>query len=147
MGACNMADGIAVPRMTAPRIAGRPVRLLTGQRGISLIGLIFSLAVLGMLVLLGFKILPTYIEYRAISTAIVVAKANGGTAREIRTAFDKNASASYITSISGRDLVIDSDGGQIDVSFAYQKKIALVGPASLVLDYAGSTAGVAQSAQ
>ncbi len=106
----------------------------------SLVGLIVTLAMLALLVLLGFKILPTYIEYRAISTAIVAAKAAGGTAREIRSAFDKNASASYIESISGKDLVIDSDGGQIEVSFAYEKKIALVGPASLLLDYAGSTA-------
>jgi N-methylhydantoinase A/oxoprolinase/acetone carboxylase beta subunit len=147
MGARNRADDMAAHRMTAHRVAGRPARLLTGQRGVSLIGLIFSLAMLGLGLMLGFKILPTYIEYRAISTAIVAAKANGGTAREIRSAFDKHASASYITSISGRDLVIDSDGGQIDVSFAYQKKIALVGPASLVLDYAGSTGAAAKPAR
>jgi hypothetical protein len=135
MGARNMAD-----EMTAHRLTDRSVKLLARQRGISLVGLIVTLAMLALLVLLGFKILPTYIEYRAISSAIVAAKAAGGTAREIRSAFDKNASASYIESISGKDLVIDSDGGQIEVSFAYEKKIALVGPASLLLDYAGSTA-------
>jgi hypothetical protein len=139
--------GARTDGMAAHLKVGRPVRLLAGQRGISLVGLIFSLAMLGLLVLLSFKILPTYIEYRAISTAIVAAKAAGGTAPQIRSAFDKNASAAYIESISGKDLVIDSSGGQIEVSFAYQKKIPLVGPASLVLDYVGSTDGVAKPAR
>ena len=125
-------------------MAGKSVRSLSRQRGISLLGLISSLFMLGLLVLLGFKILPTYIEYRAISTAIVAAKAAGVTAPQIRSAFDNNASASYIESISGKDLVIDSSGGQIEVSFAYEKKIPLVGPASLVFDYAGSTGAAAK---
>jgi hypothetical protein len=127
-----MARSMGLHRARLPA----PIR----QRGISLVGLMLALAVLGMLVLLGFKILPAYLEYRAISTAIVSAKADGGTVREIRSAFDRSAGASYISSIAGKDLIIDSDGGQIEVSFAYQKKIPLVGPASLVLDYAGSTA-------
>lgn len=121
-----------------------PMRLPTGlpirQRGISLVGLILILAVLAMLILLGFKILPAYLEYRAISTAIVSAKAEGATVREIRSAFDRSAGAAYIASISGKDLIIDNDSGEIEVSFSYQKKIPLVGPASLVFDYAGSTA-------
>ena len=110
------------------------------QRGVSLLGLIFVLAMLGVLGLLALKIIPTYVEYRAISTAIVSAKAGGGPEREIRSAFDRSASAAYIESIAGRDLIIARDNDEIEVSFAYAKKIPLVGPASLVLDYAGSTA-------
>lgn len=129
--------------MGARSMGTHRTRLPIRQRGISLVGLILTLAVLGMLVLLGFKILPTYLEYRAISAAIVSAKAEGVTVREIRSAFDKSASAAYIVSISGKDLIIDNDSGEIDISFAYQKKIPLVGPASLVLDYAGSTGAAA----
>jgi hypothetical protein len=124
----------------ARRSPGLPNRQRGSERGVSLVGLILILAVLGMLVLLGFKILPTYLEYRAISSAIILAKAAGGGPREIRSAFDRSASATYITSISGQDLSIDNDGTGMEVSFAYEKKIPLVGPASLVLDYAGSTA-------
>ncbi len=113
---------------------------LSAQRGVSLVGLIFILAMLGLVVLLALKIIPTYIEYRAISTAIVSAKAGAATIPEMRSAFDRSASATYIDSISGRDLDIVNDGGEIEISFAYEKKIPLIGPASLVLDYAGSTA-------
>ena len=115
-------------------------RHLTKQGGITLVGLIFALAILGVVGVLGMKIAPTYLEYRAISNAIALAKTAGTTVREIRNAFDKNASVTYIDSISGKDLTIGKDNGEMEVSFAYEKKIPLVGPASLVLDYVGSTA-------
>jgi lipopolysaccharide export LptBFGC system permease protein LptF len=110
------------------------------QQGLSLVGLIFLLAIVGFFAVLGLKVVPTYIEYRAVANAIKTAKAAGSTVLEIRTSFDKNANVNYIESITGKDLLIDKDNGELEVSFAYQKKIPLVGPASLVLDYAGSTA-------
>jgi type II secretory pathway pseudopilin PulG len=110
------------------------------QQGISLVGLIVGLAILGFVGILGLKIVPTFVEYRSISNGIVQAKAAGTTVREIQAAFDKAASATYIDSISGKDLTIAAENGEIEVSFAYEKKIPLVGPASLVLDYTGTTA-------
>jgi hypothetical protein len=111
------------------------------QAGISPIGLIFVVAVLGCLALLGLKIVPTYTEYRAIQNAIVTAKQAGGTnVAEIQKSFDASATVNYISSISGRDLIIGKENGEMEVSFAYEKKIPLVGPASLLLEYAGTTA-------
>ncbi|CAN7235128.1 DUF4845 domain-containing protein [Pseudoduganella sp. LjRoot289] len=112
---------------------------LQKQRGISLIGLMFAIAVLAAIGLLAMQIIPTYSEYRAISAAIVKAKAAGGTPQEIQSSFSKSAEVGYISSITARDLVITREDGALEVSFAYDKKIPLVGPASLLLEYAGST--------
>ena len=111
------------------------------QRGVSLVGLIVVLAVLGFVGVLGLKIVPTYTEYRAIQNAIVTAKSIGGNSVvEIQKAFDASATTGYISSINGRDLVIGKENGEMEVSFAYEKKIPLVGPASLLLEYQGTTA-------
>jgi len=111
------------------------------QAGISPIGLIFVIAVLGCVALLGLKIVPTYTEYRAIQNAIVSAKQAGGTnVAEIQKSFDAAATVNYISSISGRDLIIGKENGEMEVSFAYEKKIPLVGFASLLLEYSGTTA-------
>ncbi|MEV4778778.1 DUF4845 domain-containing protein [Burkholderia sp. LMU1-1-1.1] len=111
------------------------------QQGISLVGLIVVLAALGFIGVLGLKIVPTYTEYRAIQNAIVTAKSIGGNSVvEIQKAFDASATTGYISSISGRDLVIGKENGEMEVSFAYEKKIPLVGPASLLLEYQGTTA-------
>jgi hypothetical protein len=139
-----MDAGVMQKMMLGPRVQQKPrMQLspqLSAQRGVSLVGLIFILAVLGLVMLLALKVIPTYIEYRAISTAIVSAKAGAATVSEARTAFDRSASATYIDSISGGDLDIVKLDSEIEISFAYEKKIPLIGPASLVLDYAGSTA-------
>lgn len=110
------------------------------QKGISLVGLIVVLAVLGFILVLALKIVPTYTEYRAIQNAIVTAKATGGSVLEMQKSFDANATTGYISSITSRDLLIGKENGEVEISFAYEKKIPLVGPASLLLEYQGTTA-------
>jgi FlaG/FlaF family flagellin (archaellin) len=110
------------------------------QRGMSIVGLILMLALIGLVFVLAAKITPTVIEYMSIKKAIQTAKASGNTIKEIQTAFDKQAEVGYIDSINGRDLSIVKDGDGYAVSFSYTKKITLVGPASLLMEYEGTTA-------
>lgn len=127
--------------MRAEMLSGLPRRR---QAGVTLTGLIVVLAVLGVIAVLALKILPTYTEYRAVRNAIIAAKAGGGDSpAEIRRLFNASATVNYITAIAGRDLVIERDGDELQVSFAYEKKIPLVGPASLLLEYQGATAKTA----
>ncbi|RJG05803.1 DUF4845 domain-containing protein [Noviherbaspirillum cavernae] len=120
------------------------MELLSGitdrQRGVSLSGFIFVIVIVAIATVIGMKIVPTVVEYSAIKKAIVSAKNAGTTVREIQLAFDKQSAAGYIDSIAGKDLEItrNADGG-LDVSVAYEKKIALFGPVSLVIDYVATT--------
>lgn len=110
------------------------------QRGITLVGLIFVLAMLGAIGVLGLKVVPTVVEYYSIKKAVASAKTAGHTIPEIQAAFDRQTDVGYIDSISGKDLEIVKDGDEIEINFAYPKKIPLFGPASLLIEYAGSTA-------
>lgn len=111
------------------------------ERGISLVGLIVVLAILGGIGLLAMQVVPTYIEYRAIQGAIERAKKDGGeSVKDIQDSFNKSAEVGYITAIQGRDLQIVREGGEFEISFAYEKKIPLAGPASLLMEYEGTTA-------
>ncbi len=110
-----------------------------GQRGFSLarfLGLVMVVGLSGFLLL---RIAPSLLEYWAVDKAIVAAAAVSRNPAELRSAFDKLAAAGYIDAIEGKDLTIDSQDGKMQVSFAYQKKIPLVGPASLLIDYQGTT--------
>lgn len=111
------------------------------QRGMTLVGLICVLAIVAVIAVLGMKVVPTAIEYSAIGKTIASAKATGTTPAEIRAAFDRQANVGYIDAIAGKDLDIAQVNGELEISFAYQKKIPLFGPASLLLEYAGTTAG------
>ncbi|RZI40154.1 DUF4845 domain-containing protein [Herbaspirillum sp. HC18] len=111
------------------------------QNGLTLVGFIFVIVIVALLAVLGMKVVPTVVEYAAIKKAIVNAKAGGTTASEIQNSFDRQRTTNYIESVSGKDLEIVRTADGWDVSVAYQKKIGLVGPASLVIDYVATTAG------
>lgn len=109
------------------------------QQGLSLSGFMFVVVIVALVAVFGMKVVPSIVEYSAIKKAIVKAKEAGTTPAEIKASFDKQATTGYIESITGKDLEIKNTGSGFDVSVAYQKKIELVGPASLVIDYAAST--------
>ena len=119
------------------------IQMLTSsarQTGLSLVGFIFLLSIVAVVMVLGMKLVPTVNEYSAIKKAIASAKQNGTTPQEIRSSFDKHAEVGYIDSVTGKDLKVLQTSDGFEVSVAYQKKIPLVGPASLVLDYEATTA-------
>jgi hypothetical protein len=109
------------------------------QRGVSLVGLIFILAILGMIGVLAMKVVPTITEFMAVKKAISIAKTSGNSMPEVRLSFDKQADVAYITSVTGKDLDIRKTGDGFEVAVSYEKKIPLFGPASLEIDYDAST--------
>jgi len=116
------------------------LRSESAQRGFSLIGLLCTLAMLGLIGLLLVRAGPGVIEYWAINKAVSAASVFAKTPAEVRSSFDKLAAAGYIDTISGKDLEIIGTGDAMQVNFAYQKIIPLAGPASLLINYHGSTA-------
>ena len=116
----------------------KPVSL-NKQQGVSLTGLILVLMVLGLFALLAIKIVPSYLEFRAVRDGIARAKTAGGSVSDMREAFDKSAGVNNVDAIRGRDLVISSESGSPQISFAYEKRIPLTERATLVIDYDGTT--------
>lgn len=109
------------------------------QRGVSLSGLLAVLVVLGVGAVFAMKLVPTYAEFSSAKDAIAKAKQAGGSVAEMQRAFDKNAEINNVSAISGKDLVISRDGGETEISFAYEKRVRLMGNVSLVIDYAATT--------
>lgn len=106
------------------------------QRGISFIGLLFVGAVIAFAGILAAQVVPTLIEFQAITKAASKA-ALGTTVPEIRSIFDRAGAIDDIHSISGKDLEVTKEGDKTVVSFAYMREIHLAGPAYLLLKYNG----------
>jgi hypothetical protein len=109
------------------------------QRGVSLSGLIVVMGVIIAVAMLGLKVIPSVLEYKSIKDGIVAAKATNGTVQEMRMAFDKNADINAVTTIAGKDLMINKINGETEVSFDYEQRIPLFTNVSLVIHYAGTT--------
>ncbi|MBY4599255.1 DUF4845 domain-containing protein [Ottowia caeni] len=117
------------------------MKQISSQRGISFLGLLFLGVVVAFLAIVGAKVVPTVTEFMTIQKAAKKAASEGDTVPAVRASFDRIASIDYISSISGKDLDITKDGDRVVVNFAYDKEIALFGPAYLLLKYRGSSAG------
>lgn len=113
------------------------------QRGMSIIGVILILILVVFAALIGMRVTPAYIEYftikKAISALTQSGELRGASAADVQRAFERRANVDDITSVSPQDLEITKDGGDIVISFAYEKRIPLFYNISLVVDFAGSS--------
>jgi hypothetical protein len=118
------------------------VRRITHQRGLSLVGMIFVTIIIVLVAVLGMKVAPEVIEYFKIMQAIsATAKgsAAGGSVAEIRRAYERRVIVDQITSVPPNELEVTKDGSRVTLSFAYEKKISLFGPVSLLIEFEGSS--------
>ncbi len=111
------------------------------QRGMGLFGLLFTLILIGALVLVGLKVFPTVNEYLTIKRAVnKIGAANYSTVPEVRSAFESIKAVEYsISSIGGKDLLIGQNGDRLVVGFAYNVEIELVRPVFLLMKYEGQS--------
>jgi Domain of unknown function (DUF4845) len=110
------------------------------QYGLALSGLVIWILILVVLVLIGLKIGPAYLEYFAAKKAIneVAQNDQSGTVSDMRKSFDLKAAIDNMA-ISGNDLQISKGGGVAVISFAYRKDIPLVDNIGVYINFEAST--------
>ena len=108
------------------------------QTGVSLLGLIIVAAVLIVVLLIGMKLAPSYIEFFAIKkavNAIASDKTASSSVAEVRKSFDKYATIDDISTIKGTDLEITKDGGSMVIRAAYRREVPLVANVGIYIDF------------
>lgn len=113
----------------------------------SAIGILLVLILVVFAALIGMKVTPAYIEYYTIKKAVAAISSSGelrgGTAADVRKAFESRQNIDDFTAIGPKDLEITKNGSELVISFAYEKKIPLFYNISLLIDFAGSSNPVA----
>lgn len=113
------------------------------ERGVSLSGTIFWLAVVGFVGVMAAKLLPAYLEYLAVRKMFAAMEQTGdlkGSVRDIRQAYERRNAIEDVKSLGSADLEISKIGGETVVSAAWSVKVPLVGNMSACLDFTATTA-------
>ena len=113
------------------------------QRGISLSGAIMGMVVLALVGLFAAKLMPAYLEYFAVQKVFKAMETNGelkGTVAEIRKTFGRRNVVENIQSISGDDLEVSKEGGEVVVSATWSVKVPMIYNFSACLDFNVTTA-------
>ena len=118
-------------------------RSLQRQRGIGFIGLIFIFAVVGVVVLLGLKLVPAYLEFFSVKKVIgamaTSEEVRSGTVADIRKSFQRRSVIDNINALTEQDLEITKDGGETVVTAAWQQRVPLFTGYTLLIDFSVST--------
>ena len=97
--------------------------------------------VLWAVAMVGFRVLPSYIEYFSVEKTLKQTLLNardGVTLAEFRKDFDLKASADYIDSVRGSDIELNKQGNALVATATWSKTLPLVGNASILLDFQAS---------
>jgi len=107
------------------------------QRGLSMIAFLFVATVIVIVAAIGFRVVPAYIEYFTVRSAVEKAlrDAPDPTLPVIKKSFDKYVAADYIDSVTSADLNVVKEGNVITATVAWQRELHLVGNVSLLLDF------------
>jgi len=111
-----------------------------GQRGLSMIGFLFVTAVLLIVALLAFRMIPSYIEYYTVQKALedALAKNREPTLANVRRAFEDKIGADYVDSVTAKDVELSKLGNTITASASWEKKLPLVHNVSLLMEFNAS---------
>ena len=107
------------------------------QRGLSMIAFLFVAAVIVVVAAIGFRVVPAYIEYFTVRSAVEKSLRDSPelTAASIKKSFDKYIAADYNDSVTSADLNVAREGNAYVATVAWQRELHLVGNVSLLLDF------------
>lgn len=106
------------------------------QRGMTMIGWLILLAMLGFFVLVGLRLMPAYMEYFKVVNSVksVAEQATADTsAADIRTALNRRFVVNDVSAISGSDVKLIKDGNKASLHFEYEVRTPMMGNVDAVV--------------
>ena len=113
------------------------------ERGIGLIQLIVTLAIVGFVGLMVAKCMPSYLEYFSVKKMFAAMEQAGdlkGSVREIRHSFEKRNAIEDVKSVRSDDLEITKEGGEAVLTANWSVRVPMVSNVNACLDFMVTTA-------
>ena len=111
------------------------------QSGLTLIGFVFVAAVVLSIAMIGFRVVPSYIEYFSVEKVLrqtLQDSPENVTLSQFRSQFLLKASADYIDSVGADDLDLKRDGNRFTATADWTTTLPLIGNVSLLLEFHAS---------
>jgi hypothetical protein len=114
------------------------MRTIRRQSGLTMISFLFVVVVAVVVTVVGFRVLPAYIEYFSVERALkdTLSEAQElNTPAELRRGFQRRADAGYIESVNARDIDLAKVGNSYVATVAWTRKLHLVSNVSLLIEF------------
>jgi len=113
------------------------MRSLARQGGMTGIGWLIVLGLIGFFVLLTLKMVPSYLEYYKIVTTLesIADESGYSSPAEIRDLLGRRFDINYVHVILPKDVIIKSAGSSYSVRAKYESKVHLLGNVSVIMAF------------
>ena len=113
------------------------MRSVKHQRGMTAIGWMLVLAIIGFFALLGLRMVPAYLEFYKVTSSLESLEKESGFSSpgEIRKLLERRFEISYVNVILPSDVVIKTAGQEYVVTAAYEKKEHIMANAYVLMDF------------
>ncbi len=110
------------------------------QRGMTMLGILVLVVVVGAWVYAGIRMTPKYLEYMRVASTLEKVRdeydSNPGTTEfMLRKAVERHFDIEMVEVITSNDIEIDKDGGMFTMRAAYDDTVPLAGNVSFLLEF------------
>ncbi len=116
----------------------RPNGFLGGQRGLSMIGFLFTAVVVVAVAMIGFRMAPAYIEFYAVQKAMQESldqMSDINNTREFRNAVEGRLNVNYVDAIKASDVELKRTGNAVVATASWERKLHIAGNAYILLEF------------
>lgn len=109
------------------------------QRGLTILGFLLVAAVVVIFAMVGFRVVPSYVEYYSVKKSLDDTMRGGGVDPNNLGAFRKELArrlqTSYVENVQANDAVIQRNGTQITAELAWERRLHMFGNAYILLEF------------
>lgn len=110
------------------------------QRGMTMLGIIVVVTVVGAWIYAGIRLTPTYLEYMRVAATLEKVRdefdSNPGTTEfMLRKAVERHFNIEMVTAITENDIEISKEGAMFTMRAAYEDTVPLAGNVSFLVSF------------
>ncbi len=112
------------------------MRSIRRQAGVTAIGWMIILGLIGFFVFLTLKMLPSYLDYfKVVSALESVEQKSAASPMEIRKHIERQFDVSFVHAITPKQIKIRNEGRVFDVTAKYEDRVHLFANIDVVMSY------------
>jgi hypothetical protein len=109
------------------------------QQGLTILGFMLLAAVVVIFAMVGFRVIPSYIEYYSVKRALEDTMRGGSVDPNNPAAFRaelaRRLQTSYVEDVKSTDATLRRQGNQVVAEVAWERKLHMVGNAYILLEF------------
>jgi hypothetical protein len=109
------------------------------QAGLTIVGFLLVAAVVVLFAMVGFRVVPSYIEYFSVRKALEDTMRGSGADPNnplpFRKELERRLQTGYVENVKAAEAIVTRSGSQVRAELAWERRLHMFGNASILLEF------------